>query len=384
VGTTLDYAPFSFREGGDPQGFDVDLVRRFAADQGLPLTLVPVTWPGLVPGLVGGAYDVALGGVTVRPDRSLAGRFTAPVAESGAVVLVPAASPLRAESDLERQGLRLAVNAGGHLETVARARFPAADIHALSDNTAVPEELVRGTADAVLTDSVEALRWQHALPPTRALGPLTRDRKAWLVASGERELARTLDAWLLAREADGSLAAERERWLGGGAAAPTATPLAVLVAAIDERLSLMPWVAEAKARRSQPVTDAAQEARVLEAGRGAVAAAAVREGRPAPSPASVDALFSSLIVAATEVERARLDAGPAPAVDGPDLDGALRPAIARSSERVAEALVALDAPVDAGTARAATQDGVRSVALSPTTLDRIADAIAACARGAVP
>jgi DNA-binding NarL/FixJ family response regulator len=89
-------------------------------------------------------------------------------------------------------------------------------------------------------------------------------------------------------------------------------------------------------------------------------------------------------VAATEVERARLDAGPAPAVDGPDLDGALRPAIARSSERVAEALVALDAPVDAGTARAATQDGVRSVALSPTTLDRIADAIAACARGAVP
>ena len=54
------------------------------------------------------------------------------------------------------------------------------------------------------------------------------------------ELADDLDAWLLEREADGTLAALRASHLGEGAAAPVATPLGALLAALDERLALMP------------------------------------------------------------------------------------------------------------------------------------------------
>lgn len=379
AGTTLDYAPFSFGSGPDDAGgFDLALARRFARDQGLALELVPVTWPELAPALAAGRFDAALGGVTVRPDRSLVGRFSTPLAETGAIVLVPAASPLRSEGDLARPGLRLAVNAGGHLERVARARFPRAAISALPDNAAVPERLARGEADAVLTDSAEAPRWQRMLAPTRAIGPLTRDRKAWLLAADEADLARRADDWLAAREADGSLAAARIEWLGAPGTA-TATPEAALLAAIDERLALMPLVADAKARAGLPVTDAAQEERVLAAGRRSVSQAAIERGRPAPPDAAVDALFRALIDAASEIQIARLAerAGAAPPA-GPDLEREIRPAIARVSERVARALVALEGPVDPLAIRAETADALRSASLAPATLDRIAAAIAAC------
>jgi len=378
IGTTLDYGPFSEGSPSQATGFDLTLARRFAVEIGRPLAVVPVTWPELTPALLAERYDAAIGGVTVRPDRSLVGRFSTPLAETGAVVLVPAASPLRNEADLTRPGLRLAVNAGGHLERVARARFPRAIVTAVPDNAAVPERLARGEADAVMTDSAEAPRWQRALAPTRVIGPLSRDRKAWLLAPDEAELALRVDDWLAAREADGTLARARAEWLGA-AGAPTATPLPALLAAIDERLSLMPYVADAKARAGLPVTDAAQEARVVAAGRRGVAEAATARGRPAPPDAEVDALFRALIDAASEIQRARIAAlAGAPPPAGPDLD-AIRPAIARVSERVARALVTLEGPLDAARVQDAVGREIRSAVLSEDALRRIADAIAACA-----
>lgn len=378
AGSTFDYPPFSsIAASGDASGFDLALARRFAIDEGLTLELVPVTWTELTPALAAGRFDAALGGVTVRPDRSLAGRFSTPLAETGAVVLVPIASPLRTKADLARPGVRLAVNAGGHLERVVRASFPEAVVMAVPHNEAVPARLARGEADAVMTDSAEAPRWQRSLDPTRAIGPLTRDRKAWLFAAGAAALARRADDWLVAREADGTLAAAREEWLGNRGE-PTATPQAALLAAIDERLSLMALVADAKARSGLAVTDPAQEARVLEASRRSVAEAAAARGQPPPPDAAVETLFRALIDAASEAQTARLDGGAVPA-KGPDLEREIRPAIARVSERVARALVALEGPVDASALRAATGDALRSAPLAPATLDRIAAAIAACA-----
>ena len=88
-----------------------------------------------------------------------------------------------------------------------------------------------------------------------------------------RERARDLDAWLLAREADGTLAALRARASPAPARAPTATPLVALAAAIEERLSLMPLVAEAKRARGAGASPA-QERR-WSSGRGSVREAAL-------------------------------------------------------------------------------------------------------------
>src|SRR5207244_539438 len=107
-------------------------------------------WPGLRRALAAGRFDLAMGGVTLRPERAVAGVFTRPVVEAGAVVLA------HQRLDPRSSWLRLGVNAGGHLERLAARLFPQALLVRTHDNRALGELLASGAADAILTDEAEA------------------------------------------------------------------------------------------------------------------------------------------------------------------------------------------------------------------------------------
>ena len=142
VGISGDYAPFSSGGTSAPAGFDVEVARAYAENRGVTLEFVSFRWPRLLAGLHGKRFDVAMSGVTVRPERSVAGRFTTPVAETGAVVLVRQPERWDNIEDLNRPDVRIAVNAGGHLERVANATFPRASLIAIPDNAAVRRALL--------------------------------------------------------------------------------------------------------------------------------------------------------------------------------------------------------------------------------------------------
>lgn len=334
VGTSGDYAPFSIAAADGFTGLDVEIARRFAHDSGRRLELVAFRWPDLGCDLAAGLFDVAMGGITMRPERAVAAIFTRPVVETGAIVLArPGIEPI------DRPGVRLAVNAGGHLERVARRLFPHATIVLAHDNRALPTLVSTGAADALLTDDAEATAFATALPGTVRSGPLTRDRKAYLTR--DAGLAGELDAWLRMREDDGTLATLRARWLGPERAAPrtaSASNLDALLALVDLRLALMPAVAAAKEAARRPVVDAAQEARVL-----AVVETQAHERGLAPAAAA--ALFRAQLMAAREVQHGYLSLPVArrPEVGAFDLERDLRPALAA----ISSAIVARAADVSA-------------------------------------
>jgi cyclohexadienyl dehydratase len=373
VGSSGDYAPFSVGRGAAARGFDVELARAFAAERGLDLELVAFRWRRLERDLGSGRFDVAMSGVTVRPERSLAGRFSVPVAESGAVALArdPA---LHASLDaLDDPEVRIGVNAGGHLERAARARFPRATLVAIGSNSAVAKALSEGLVDAVVSDTLEAPGWLAAAPGAGALGPFTRDRKAWLVRTERADLAAELDAWLLAREADGTLARLREKHLGD-AAPRTATPLAALVAAVDERLALMPLVAAAKRRAGLPLEAPAREQEVQERGVAAARDAARVAGLAPPSDAAVRALFGALVAAAKDVQRTALQD------EAAELEAELRPALLRIGERIAWLAVRLPPGLGEADVAASLREGVRAPGLGEPALRSLAAAIAELAK----
>jgi cyclohexadienyl dehydratase len=380
VGTSGDYAPFSVAKGDSPprySGFDVELARRYAADRGLEIEWVRFRWPNLLRDLEAGRFEVAMSGVTVGPLRSATGTFSVPLVETGAVALVRDSARFASLESLDRNHVRIAVNAGGHLEGAARAEFPHATLIAVGENAGVVRALALGEVDVAVTDTAEASSWEKELPDVKRLGPFTRDRKAFLVAADATERSADLDAWLLEREADGTLAALRSEYLGAGPFARVAEPLPALVAALDERLSLMPWVAIAKRRDGLPLVVPEREDAVLDEATAAALERAKAEEISPPSVLLVRRFFGAQLDAAKQVQRdvARSDyEAPDPL---PGLDDALRPAISRIGARIARLLVALPRGTSRELISQALADGLRSTWLAPSSRYAIADALGA-------
>jgi chorismate mutase len=197
---------------------------------------------------------------------------------------------------LDRQGVRLVVNAGGHLESVARRLFPHAEITTTTDNTKLLAPVLGKSADAAISDSAEA--HAHAASGLLAVGPLTSDRKALFVAAGAEPFGEWVDGWLRDRERDGFLPKLRARYLG--APKPSDAPLAAegVFGDIQLRCELMPLVGAYKIAHGLPVEDTAQEARVLVH----VATAAPRAGLQADP---MQSLYRVLMASAKDIEQAR-------------------------------------------------------------------------------
>jgi cyclohexadienyl dehydratase len=313
VGTSGDYAPFSVAADGKLEGFDIDVARRLGADLGKQVDFVTVAWPNLNTAVQGDHVDIAMGGITMRADRALIGRYTRPYVVVGTVVLVRDAYAriFPTVDALDQAGVRIAVNAGGHLERVARERFPHATIVPVPDNRDVPQRLLEGRADAVLTDTAEARGWLR--PGLHALPPFQFAHKAYLLPAADDALALRVDEWMVAREADGWLADERARWIGTAATPnPDGATREAVAAFIGLRLALMPRVAAAKRAAGLPLVDAAQEERVLE-----------RVRTQSSRPAYVQAVYLQLI------EQAKMVQENGPKVDADAPLAAIRDALAR-------------------------------------------------------
>jgi cyclohexadienyl dehydratase len=364
VGTSGDYAPFSVAAedaAGGFEGFDIAVARAYAEERGLAIEFVRFRWPQLTSDLARGQFDVAMSGVTVRPERSAVGRFTVPVLETGAVLIVRQPERWSGLGDLDRRDLRIGVNAGGHLERVARGRFPRATLVAIRDNRAVRHALIEANIHAAVSDSLEAPIWLRGTEGLAVLGPFTKDRKAYLVSEERPGLAADLDAWLLARERDGALARLRREYLGAATAPAVATPLASLLAAIDERPE--------------------REAVVLDAAVAGARAAATRAGAAPPPASAVRALFWAQMEAAKEVQwNAVRDPAFSPPEPLPDLNASLRPAVLRIGERIARLLLALPEGLDPAPVREAALEALRTPRLSERSTLTIADAITALSR----
>ncbi len=364
VAASFDYAPFSrTTESGAYEGLDVVVMTRLAGDLGLELAWTRLAWPELTAATAAARFDVAVGGVTMRAERALVGRYTRPYAVTAAIPVVPRAQATRYPSlrALDRPAVRLGVNAGGHLQRVAQRRFPRAALRPIADNR-IFAALEAEQVDAVVTDTAELYAYaQHSPRPLVALTPLTHDHKAYLLPAERGRLAARIDTWLRERESDGWLPAQRARFLGAAAALDAATAAREAVAALVRlRLDLMADVAGAKRAAGLPIEDRAQEARVRE-----------RVGAAVPSaPMRAAAVYAELIEMAKALQRA----APASGAPGPSLD-VLRAALGRIDDVLCAELERLPA-APAAAWRETLETTLAGVAVAPAALDRLATALA--------
>jgi cyclohexadienyl dehydratase len=381
AGTSGDYPPISVWKDDRATGFAPELVTTFAAKDKLDVSWTRFTWPNLVDDFRAGKFELAADGITVRPERSIVGRFTVPIARGGAILLVrrPAGAEGTAPLDLkaiDRAELRVVVNQGGHLERVARSLLRSAQIRAVPDNDGARAAFARGEADAAMTNTFEAPRWSTGISNVERIGPLTQDVTALWVRADRGELADRLDDWLIDEEEHGRLAELRQRWIGAGAGPRAALPVSALLAATSERLTLMPFVAASKERSGKAVEDPAQEARVIAASVAAVTNSATALRTTAPPKAAVEGFFRAQIEAAKVVQRRKKP----PSAPAFRLDEDLRPAIARVSARMARLAVRVPRDTRQEDVIAEARVELAESGLEAEDMDRIATSIVALGR----
>ena len=75
------FVPWAMRDSrGDFIGFEIDVARKLAEDNGWRVEHVFTAWDGIIPALVAGEFDVIIGGMSATPKRSRTVNFTIPYA----------------------------------------------------------------------------------------------------------------------------------------------------------------------------------------------------------------------------------------------------------------------------------------------------------------
>jgi ABC-type amino acid transport substrate-binding protein len=156
-----DAAPFSFREGGQPAGYSVDLCQRVVAgiQAQLKLDKLDIKWVGAstperLKLVAAGKADLECGITTHTLRRQEQVEFSLPVFIDGGGVLVPKGSPIVGLPGLD--GRKIAVVRGtttaGHLEEALKKRSASAQVVPTEDRKSAMAMLDRGEVDAYAGD----------------------------------------------------------------------------------------------------------------------------------------------------------------------------------------------------------------------------------------
>lgn len=212
------FAPWAMRDRqGALIGFEIDVARRLATDNGWQVEFVPTAWDGIIPSLLAKKYDVIIGGLTITPEREKSVRFTNPYSHSG--VQLAASSTLAKEkqslADFNQRGVILAVRRGASPVQVAKDNFPKATLRQFDDESQVFQEVLNGRAHGALSSSPkpeqEALRHPNALFMPFAK-QLAQGSEGFALRKGDDALAEQFNGWIAARQADGWLKARHDYW----------------------------------------------------------------------------------------------------------------------------------------------------------------------------
>jgi len=153
VGTDTSYVPFEFLDqaSGEYVGFDIDLLKAIAEEAGFEYELKPMDFTGIIPALQTKNLDLAIAGITIKPEREEVIDFSAPYYDAGTAILIREDEDnINSVADLK--GKIVATKQG------TSSYDYATDIEGLKDLVPFPNidqaymELEKGSADAVIFD----------------------------------------------------------------------------------------------------------------------------------------------------------------------------------------------------------------------------------------
>ena len=363
IGTPGDYAPYSLTDADQHRlGADIAQAREIAISLGLRAEFVATSWATLLDDARAGKFDIAVGGISITPERAAVVAFTKPYLEDSKQPVVRCGEQRRFDTrgEIDAAGVRLIVNRGGTNEAFAKAQFPHASLVVHADNRTVFDEITARRADVMVTDGVEA-RLQQARGQGLCavkVGRWAPAGKAILLQKDE-SLRAKVDASLRSMGGRRGYARRVAAWIDDGAH-PAEPATARLAALIDERLALVTEVARYKWNTGAAIEDPPREQALLVSLREKAVAMGLPQSR-------VDAFFLAQIEAAKQLQRElfarwkREGRGKFPGIA--DLATSIRPGIDAVTSQMLQTLAVLPPAQKVEWPRASTIAGISSGAV---------------------
>jgi ABC-type amino acid transport substrate-binding protein len=212
-----DYYGVSLRNPrtGALSGIDIDLSAAFAADLKVTPRYVDSSFATLIEDLQQDRCDVAMFAVGLTPQRSRQLRFSRPYLESDIYAVTTHSSRVvQRWQDLDRPGVRIAVQAGTIMEPVMAGALKHATLVVVRPPDTRERELEAGRVDAFMTDYPYSRRlldnadWARLVAPA---APFYVTPYAYAVKPGDPAWLAQVDDFVARIQRDGRLRAAAER-----------------------------------------------------------------------------------------------------------------------------------------------------------------------------
>ncbi len=153
IASDIAYRPFEFVEGGEPVGFDLDLMREIGNRVGFEPRFQNTTFDGIIPGLTSGTFEMAISAMTITEEREQQVDFSDPYFDADQSLLVQADSEIRSTDDLADATVGVQLGTTGAMEANNLAgENKVGDVRTFDTVEDAFTALENGQVDAVLND----------------------------------------------------------------------------------------------------------------------------------------------------------------------------------------------------------------------------------------
>ena len=214
------FVPWAMQDKeGNLIGFEIDVATRLASDMGVAVEFVPTQWSGIIPALLTGRFDVIIGGMGIQPERALRVNFSIPYDYTGMSIAVNSrtAPGLSSLDGLNRPGITVAARIGTTAAAAAERHLPDAELRLFEAETQAVQEVLNGSADAIVASAPLPAYLVVDNPNTLYL-PLqetfTREPIGFALPRGDLDLLTYFNSWITVVESEGWLAERKAYWFG--------------------------------------------------------------------------------------------------------------------------------------------------------------------------
>lgn len=208
-----DYYGITYRSPrtGHLGGIDIELSAEFAKSLGTRIEYVESSFAKLIDDIGADRCDVAMFAVGITPQRAPHMKFSQPYLKSDVYgVTTRSNRAVRDWADIDRPGVKVAVQAGTFMEPVMVAALKQAQVVIIKPPLSREQELEAGRVDVFMTDFPYSRRlldnadWARLVSPPSTFHPIPY---AYAVRPGDDDWLREVDRFVAQIKRDGRLEA---------------------------------------------------------------------------------------------------------------------------------------------------------------------------------